>query len=259
MPDAKSARPKPTKVAWVWPMIDRPRRTDDATFIDDQLEVELAPGGRLDTLIQAAKKARTPVTWAIDPALIDDAQEMSNGYTLKNAKRPKGTSRPPSTAAANWLNQLRSAGNPYFTTPYADPDTVALVRQKLGRHLDVAYRSMQIAEEVHRPATGVHDLLAGQRDGRAADPRRHGRQRLRHVPDEQRGPARPRVRAAAPARPRPWRRPARTGGRVVFDATISDSPAPTPTLPAPRCWPSSASSPRPRCSPPNSRTGPAPW
>ncbi|MGH3390792.1 MAG: DUF6049 family protein, partial [Actinomadura sp.] len=148
MPDAKSARPKPTKVAWVWPMIDRPRRTDDATFIDDRLEAEFAPGGRLDTLVQAAKKSRTPVTWAIDPALIDDAQEMTQGYTLKNAKQPKGANRPPSTAAANWLNQLRSAGNPYFTTPYADPDTVALIRQKLGRHLEVAYGSMKIAEEV---------------------------------------------------------------------------------------------------------------
>jgi hypothetical protein len=157
MPDAKNARPKPTGIAWVWPLLDRPRRTDDATFIDDRLEVDLAAGGRLDTLVSEARKSRTPVTWAIDPALLDDAREMTKGYTLKNAKQPKGTSRPKSKAAENWLNQVRTAGNPYFTTPYADPDAMALIRQKLARHLTVAYRNMKIAGEVlgRPPASGV--------------------------------------------------------------------------------------------------------
>jgi hypothetical protein len=152
MPSAKAAQPKPTKVAWVWPMIDRPRRASDTTFVDDQLESDLGPTGRLGSLArvgeQGVKNSRTPITWAIDPALLDDVREMTKGYTVKNAKQPKGARRPKSKVAETWLNQLRLPNDPYFTTPYADPDEVALVRQRLGRHLKVAYGNMAVAKDI---------------------------------------------------------------------------------------------------------------
>jgi hypothetical protein len=161
MPSSKALQPKPTKVAWVWPLIDQPHRLNDTTFLDSQLETALAPSGRLGALAQAAeqatKKTRTPITWAIDPALLDDAQEMAKGYTVKGDKQGKTVKKPKSEVAQTWLEGVRASGEPYFTTPYADPDAVALIRQRMSRHLKVAYGGMEVAKGIlgRPPASAI--------------------------------------------------------------------------------------------------------
>nr|BFE32118.1 hypothetical protein GCM10010200_043690 [Actinomadura rugatobispora] len=133
---------RPLSVGWIWPMIDRQHRTTDDTFLDDQLATDLAPGGRLAGLVDAAATTKTPVTWSIDPALIDDVQTMAAApYLVKGPRNKKGTRKPKSTAAAAWLNSLKTASknDPYFALPYADPDAVALVRNKMSNHLSIAY------------------------------------------------------------------------------------------------------------------------
>jgi hypothetical protein len=119
-----------TKIAWVWPLIDQPHRADDSTFLDDHLERLLGSGGRLSNLITAPERTTTPVSWLIDPSLIDDANRMQNpeGYTIKD-----DATRPQSVAALNWLTSLHRAvtGDRIFATPYADPDVMALA----GRHM----------------------------------------------------------------------------------------------------------------------------
>ncbi|GAA2120012.1 DUF6049 family protein [Actinomadura alba] len=161
MPADQGRRPKPTEIAWVWPMIDRPHRTTGTTFLDDALEKDLAPTGRLGGLAQVAaqagKSARVPLTWAVDPALLDDAREMSNGYTLKGVKDRKATKKPKSNVAGGWLANMKSMTDPYFTTPYADPDTVALVRQGMSGHLKSAYANAAVANDIlgRSPATPV--------------------------------------------------------------------------------------------------------
>ncbi|XVQ10983.1 DUF6049 family protein [Spirillospora sp. CA-255316] len=146
---------KPLSVGWVWPMIDRQHRTADDTFLDDQLSADLAPGGRLAGLVDAAGTTRTPVTWSIDPALIDDVQTMAAGeYLVKGPRNKKGTRKPRSTVAATWLNSLKTASksDPYFVLPYADPDAVALVRNKMSNHLSIAYRhSGGVSQTLGRP------------------------------------------------------------------------------------------------------------
>ncbi|GAA3962523.1 DUF6049 family protein [Actinomadura viridis] len=142
---------KPLSVAWVWPLIDRQHRAADDTFIDDQLAADMAPGGRLSGLVDAAATTNTPVTWSIDPALMDDVHTMASGpYTVKAPRAAKGTRKPKSAAAATWLNSLRSASknDPYFTVPYADPDAVALVRNKMSNHLAIAYANSSVASQV---------------------------------------------------------------------------------------------------------------
>jgi hypothetical protein len=158
MPAAKAEQPKPTQIAWIWPMIDRPRRTTSTTFTDNGLETDLSPTGRLGGLAQvagqAAKSPRTPITWAIDPALLDDAREMAKGYTVKSTKDSKGTRKPKSKVAETWLAGMKAIGDPYFTTPYADPDTVALVRQGMSGHLKAAYANTTVATDIlGRPPT----------------------------------------------------------------------------------------------------------
>jgi hypothetical protein len=126
-----------TKVAWVWPLIDQPHRADDATFVDDRLERQLGSGGRLSNLVSAAAHTSTPLSWLIDPSLVDDATHMgdTNGYTITNDVK-----RPQSVAANDWLTSLHSAvlGDRLIATPYADPDVLALAQRRMSGDVKLA-------------------------------------------------------------------------------------------------------------------------
>jgi hypothetical protein len=126
-----------TKVAWVWPLVDQPHRAADTTFVDDQLERQLGSGGRLSTLVNAAGRTTTPVSWLIDPSLVDDANKMANtdGYTIKG-----DVDRPQSVAALSWLTTLHRAitGDRLISTPYADPDVTALADRHMSRDVKLA-------------------------------------------------------------------------------------------------------------------------
>ncbi|CNF05608.1 Uncharacterised protein [Mycobacterium tuberculosis] len=157
----KKARFQPVSVGWVWPLVDGMHRTNDRTFIDDDLAKSVAPGGRLDRLVTAAATTGTPVTWAIDPALLDDVRRMASGdYTVRAPGAKKGVHRKKSAAAAAWLTALKNASkkDPYFTLPYADPDVVALVRRKTPRDIGVAFdeRNTGIATQVLGRAADAH-------------------------------------------------------------------------------------------------------
>ncbi len=125
-----------TKIAWVWPMIDQPHRADDDTFTDDRLERQFG-GGRLNSLVTAAARTNTPVSWLVDPSLIDDAAQMAaqDGYTLKD-----DVHRAQNVAAGTWLGALRSAigGEPLVATPYADPDVMALAQHRMTGDIKTA-------------------------------------------------------------------------------------------------------------------------
>jgi hypothetical protein len=126
-----------TKVAWVWPLIDQPHRAADTTFVDDQLERQLGIGGRLSTIVNAAARTSTSVSWLIDPSLVDDANKMANtnGYTIKN-----DVERSQSVAALNWLTALHGAvgDDRLYATPYADPDVMALADRHMGDDVKAA-------------------------------------------------------------------------------------------------------------------------
>lgn len=169
MPAKKGAygntRPSPQKVAWVWPLIDKPLLNEpwqnDCRGPQAQaLAQSLASGGRLSDLVGAgqvtagqaeavasqaslSRAARSVasrsalarssqslasfdgVTWAIDPALLANA----NALTTCGGSHPAWA-----RAAQAWLAQVRSAtaGQPLFVTPYGDPNLTALIAQGHG-------------------------------------------------------------------------------------------------------------------------------
>ncbi|MDA2811192.1 DUF6049 family protein [Nocardiopsis sp. RSe5-2] len=45
--------PSPVDIAWVWPLMDYPRRTDDDTFLSTDLAASVGPEGRLGRLLTA--------------------------------------------------------------------------------------------------------------------------------------------------------------------------------------------------------------
>ena len=157
----------PTQVAWVWPLVDRPHRLVGSTWLDDDLAASLAPDGRLGRLLSiglAAEQQRTaptrprtklerqkhivlkkppavspvPVTWAIDPMLVDDVTGMTAGYrvTTGRATEPGGGK----SDATAWLTSLRTAVSrgEVLSLPYADPDIVAAARAGLGNEVQIA-------------------------------------------------------------------------------------------------------------------------
>lgn len=166
------------RVAWLWPLIDRPHRGVTPVWDDDTLAGELAPAGRLGRLVSAAAAAEdqgtqaqearqavidtitstgkhhhhrplpppvttrnVPVTWVIDPLLIDDADAMRSTYQV--AGSPKPTAGTGTSAARTFLADLQSAvgTSDLLPLPYADPDVTAAVRAGLGTEVGVAATS----------------------------------------------------------------------------------------------------------------------
>lgn len=157
----------PTALAWVWPLADRPHRTVGSTWTDDGLATEISAGGRLATLLgvgmtaeeqqsgpapkRSAKQSRTravpvpvqpvPVSWAVDPLLVEDVHDMADGYRV-GAGRPAvaGTG---TDDARSWLALLQRAAGKGETLPlpYGDMDVVAATRGHLGNEVQVAINS----------------------------------------------------------------------------------------------------------------------
>ncbi|MFC0864436.1 DUF6049 family protein [Sphaerimonospora cavernae] len=128
------------RLALAMPIVDRPHRADDSTFMDDDLRGSVA-SGRLANLLKLVKTSHETVTWFVDPALLEDVRLTSAGsYTIKTSDGIRRAAADP--AAGKWLDDLRTAlsGKPVLATPYADPDLAALVHNKLDEPAVAAIR-----------------------------------------------------------------------------------------------------------------------
>jgi hypothetical protein len=153
----------------LWPLTDVPhmealtRRTGDDSvlpvFRDDALTAAFGPGGRLRRLVELGEDE--PVTWAIDPDLIVQAQAMAHGYRVA---RTPGSSDPQEAgpgkggkAAAGWLAALRKAvrGRDVIALPYADPDLASLARGSDPALAAVLRRASATGTAVVNRALGV--------------------------------------------------------------------------------------------------------
>lgn len=154
----------PTRVAVLWPLVDEPHRGPSDQLLDDDLATALSSQGRLGRQLAAGSAARqgacdpvaqppkgsvvrpvpaalasrceaAPVTFAVDPDLLQTARTMTTPYTVSSGNGP---ARPGvGTAAAKaWLADLATAtaGAPVLALPFADPDVAALSRNLPGRY-----------------------------------------------------------------------------------------------------------------------------
>jgi hypothetical protein len=137
------------QVAWLWPLIDSPQQgACPQTLTTNNLASELAAGGRLYTLLHEGLSwaAKDDLTWAIDPALLSDVNVMTHPYIYGGNAicSPSGRVFEPKANpdAGPWLAALRTgtAGQPAFSTPYADVDAAALSHAGLDDNLTTAYR-----------------------------------------------------------------------------------------------------------------------
>jgi hypothetical protein len=138
-----------SRLLFIWPLIDVPRRDATGTFTSPGLGAEIRPKGRLGTLTAAGQSA--PVTWLIDPSLLSDVAAL-------------GTS-----SSRTWLTDLPTAiGNRETAVlPYGDPDLAAVAaadRINLLRQATVMARSVAelalgrtVRTDLGWPADGAAD------------------------------------------------------------------------------------------------------
>jgi hypothetical protein len=165
-PGKGSANPLDT--AWLWPLIDQPQRDPcDQTLATDALASSLTTGGRLGTLLAVGQQwaQRDHLTWAVDPALLSDAEVMTRGYAVGGDASCVGAPhKPASKAATNWLTRLRTgtAGEPMFLTPYANVDVAALSHAGLDEDLRTAYQlGESVAHQILSRPFGTNGVGAG--------------------------------------------------------------------------------------------------
>lgn len=137
--------PAPVNVAWLWPLATAPGQTPDDVLLGNSIPREVAPGGRLDSLLSAGEST-PPISWVVDPQLLQVTGDMADGYLVdKGGQVRAGTG---SGAAAAWLARARQILGepdptdrraprirPLWITPYADPDADALTRAGLTTDL----------------------------------------------------------------------------------------------------------------------------
>ena len=154
-----SSIPAAQKLAWVWPLIDRPLLDEpwQSACTGSQaaaLAQSLRPSGRLGQLLTVASSAAGPaavqaeelrsgashvtrsqlpgteqaqslasldaITWAVDPALLANVTALA---------RCGGAEPQWAQIASAWLTRLKAAtdSQALFVTPYGDPDMAALI------------------------------------------------------------------------------------------------------------------------------------
>jgi hypothetical protein len=165
-------RPKQLDTAWVWPLIDQPQQgACPQTLATNSLAGSFG-SGRLGTLLDVGQQwaQQDSLTWAVDPALLSDANVMTRKYFAGgDAVCDERTLEQPSVAARNWLSSLRTetAGEEMFLTPYADADVSALAHAGLDATLKTAYRvGKSVAAKILPGTFGKNGTATG--DGGAA-------------------------------------------------------------------------------------------
>ncbi|MGW4482595.1 DUF6049 family protein [Amycolatopsis sp. NPDC004368] len=136
VPGRPAAPPgKHADVSVLWPITDSSPHVQSfpyggqLTLTDDTLAAELAPGGRLHSLVAAARAAQqsdptvgNSLCFAIDPDLLRTVNAMTGGYSVAGAPGKGGQ------AAKDWLQALRTLvnGRCVVALPYADADLTTL-------------------------------------------------------------------------------------------------------------------------------------
>jgi Family of unknown function (DUF6049) len=173
-PAASQARTvRPVSLAWIWPLIDVPHQAACPALLNNNLKASLASGGRLNQLLAVGSSQvgrSAGLTWAIDPALLNDAKVMTAQYQVGGTITCTHASTLPASAAARtWLSGVQSvaAQQDFFVTPYADVDVAALSHRGLTSELADAFTDGQtkasaiLHGQVQRPPVAPGGSRAG--------------------------------------------------------------------------------------------------
>jgi len=151
------AHPHPTQLALVLPFVEPVHRTRTGTLLDEAgWARSVATDGRLDRLLRLSANATEPITWAVDPAVVDAITSLSDANPAFDFAAPAttGTASPsPSSSASaspsgggaeptqgqrdatSWLAEFenQALGHALLALPYGDPDIAAADKNGAAR------------------------------------------------------------------------------------------------------------------------------
>ena len=141
-----------TGLTFLWPLIAQSHMTAETgsdeqqapVFSDDDLALELAPGGRLEQLVSLGREL--PVTWVIDPDLLASVDAMTEPYRVRSGKTTvPGTNQ---AIAKQWLTALETAvkDGKVVALPFGDPDLASIAHR--GKNVSGTLSHLQTATEV---------------------------------------------------------------------------------------------------------------
>ena len=118
----------PVDLVWLWPLADSPARDTGGILLNDSTPIALSPGGRLAELVRIGSRSRSAVSWLADPALLQTAADMTEGYQVVQDGAVTIGDR--DQQARRWLTELEDATAivGMRTLPYADVDASAVNR-----------------------------------------------------------------------------------------------------------------------------------
>ncbi|WP_222623357.1 DUF6049 family protein [Streptomyces armeniacus] len=142
-----------TKLTYLWPLVSSSHLTartesdeqQTSVFRNDDLAKEIAPGGRLQQMVELG--ADLPVSWVVDPDLLASVDAMTKPYEVST--EDGGTEPGKGQAAAKeWLKSLQEAvrGQKIVALPFADPDLASLAHR--GRAVPGALSRLRPATEL---------------------------------------------------------------------------------------------------------------
>ncbi|MEV6259357.1 DUF6049 family protein [Streptomyces sp. NPDC051784] len=150
-----------TKLTYLWPLIASAHVTAETgsdeqqtpVFANDDLALELAPGGRLEQMVSLGRQL--PVTWVIDPDLLASVDAMTKNYRVKVGDTTVAGKN--QAIAKKWLSDLQAAvkDRKVVALPFADPDLASIAHR--GKNVPGALGHLQTATEV--AATTVETVL----------------------------------------------------------------------------------------------------
>jgi hypothetical protein len=150
-----------SRLLMFWPLVSPPARDSTGSFVTNTLPAATSPGGRLATLVNTGADA--PVTWLVDPALLDAAAALDD----------------PSTTS--WISSFKAATDrrEVVTLPYGDPDVAAISTagrpgflrqgQRKGDRVYQRVVGQAARSDLSWPADGAGDDRVIATSGRAGD------------------------------------------------------------------------------------------
>lgn len=153
-----------TGLVWLWPLSDWPARDANGVLLNDRTPNELAPGGRLSSLLDAASTHPTSVSWVLDSELIQTVDDMSDGYQVASANGPVVGDK--ANDAENWFSKLVQATAPVATGRRSEPVDQALYSLPYANIDASAVRRAGLERDVVRAVTMSSNLTGEAMDRR---------------------------------------------------------------------------------------------
>ena len=145
-------------------VLDAPIRfRPDGVLLEPTIEQQLAPGGRLETIVGALERRPVRATLVVSPLLVEALEQMQDGYRIIDAsgERTVPDRDPEALRAGEMLERLRALSlNTAIETlalPYASPSIPALVRSGLTDDLEqqIAHGRKVLEEVLGAPIEGA--------------------------------------------------------------------------------------------------------